>query len=140
VRYLLYLRGDGEEPGYSLVADDYQPQASETVVSESPEGKVWDASSSSLRERTAAEELSNAKASKEAELRDAADGWYQGSVRAFEGAIVIAKYGRSGLTALNAEERAIFDEMNANYSRLKQLVSQVRAATTVAEVEGISWT
>jgi hypothetical protein len=41
---------------------------------------------------------------------------------------------------LNAEERAIFDEMNANHTRLKNLIGQVRAATTVGEVEAISWT
>jgi hypothetical protein len=84
--------------------------------------------------------LAEAKVNKEAELRDRADSWYQGSVRSFEGAIVTAKYGRSGLTALNAEERAVFDEMNANYTRLKNLIGQVRAAATVSEVEAIFWT
>jgi hypothetical protein len=140
VKYLLHLRGDGEEPGYSLVADSYEALEDEVVVDEEPSSKVWDAATQSLRYRTPSEDLQAAKASKEAELRDAADGWYQGSVRAFEGAIVGSKYGRSGFTALNAEERAIFDEMNANYTRLKDLISQVRAATTVSEVEGISWT
>ncbi len=47
--------------------------------------------------------------------------------------------GRSGLTALNAEERAIFDEMNANYTKLKNLIVQTRAATTLSEVEAIQW-
>jgi len=41
---------------------------------------------------------------------------------------------------MRGEERAIFDEMDANYTKLKSLVGQVRAAATVTEVEGISWT
>jgi hypothetical protein len=89
--------------------------------------------------KPAAEILTEARASKEAELRGAADGWYQENVRSFEGAIVTAKYGRSGLTALNAEERAVFDAMNANYTKLKNLIVQARAAATLGEVEAISW-
>jgi hypothetical protein len=88
----------------------------------------------------AATSLPQVRLRKEAELRDAADSWYQGSVRSFESAIVTAKYGRGGLTALGTEERAIFDEMNANYTKLKNLIGQVRAATTVAEVEAVVWT
>jgi hypothetical protein len=120
--------------------EDADSEAGEVAVDEMPApGAVWDASSGELRERTAAEELERARKEKEAGLRDAADGWYQGSVRAFEGAIVTAKYGRSGLTALNAEERAIFDEMNANYTKLRNLIGQVRAATTVQDVESVEW-
>jgi hypothetical protein len=141
-RYLLHPRGDGEEPGYSLVADDYEASVGEVVVDEDPSGKVWDGPVGELRARTASEDLAYAKAQKEAELRDAANAWYQSSVRGFEGAIVAAKYGRSGLTALNAEERSVFDEMNANYTKLKNLIGQVRdpATDTVAEVEAIAWT
>jgi hypothetical protein len=101
----------------------------------------WSAASLAWVEgKPAADILTEAKANKEAELRDAADSWYRANVRSFEGAIVTAKYGRSGLTALNAEERAVFDSMNANYQRLKDLIVQTRAATTIAEVEAISWT
>ena len=60
-------------------------------------------------------------------------------MRSFEGAIVVAKYGRSGLTALNTEERAVFDAMNANYTKLKNLIVQARAAATVEALEAIAW-
>jgi hypothetical protein len=89
--------------------------------------------------KPSAEIFEEAKAQKEAELRDAATGWYETNIRSFEGSIVVAKYGRSGLTALNAEERVVFDGMNASYTRLKGLIVQVRGATTVAEVEDIRW-
>jgi hypothetical protein len=81
--------------------------------------------------------LEAVQAAKEAELRDAADAWYRQNVRAFEGAVVIHKIDR-GL-ALNAEETAIRDAMTANYTKLKDLIAQVRAAQSLAELEAVSW-
>jgi len=137
-------RIDGE--GYFLedvLLDDTQPLPIRTIEARPPEGfyrprwtgepPVWEEG------KPAAEILTDAKAQKEAELRDAADQWYQADVRSFEGAIVTAKYGRGGLTALSTEERAVFDEMNANYTKLKNLVASVRAASTVEEVEAVTW-
>jgi hypothetical protein len=58
-------------------------------------------------------------------------------VRVFEGTIVAAKWAKN--QALNAEEQAIFTDMNANYTRLKNLISQVRSASTVEAVLAVSW-
>jgi hypothetical protein len=143
MRYLVFANENAPGGfGFELVPDDYQPQAGEVLVDErpDPETSVWDPATSTLRPRTTAEQLAEAKALKEAELRDAADSWYQRSVRSFEGAVVIHKIDR-GL-ALNAEEQAIRDAMNANYQKLKNLIGQVRdpATDTVAKVEAISWT
>lgn len=138
MRYLLHLRGDKQEPGCSVVSDDYRQIGGEVVVDSSPEGKVWDAASQTLKERTSAETLSHAKAMKEAELRDRADAWYQGNVRGFEGAVVVHKIDRS--QALSSEEQAIRDEMNTTYSKLRTLIGTVRAASTVEEVQAVTWT
>jgi hypothetical protein len=128
-----------------VLLEDGAPLPASTVASRPPEGfhrPRWNgepAGGAWVEGKPAAEIFEEAKAQKEAELRDAADAWYQSSVRSFEGAIVTAKYGRSGLTALNAEERSVFDEMNANYTKLKNLIGQVRAATTIGEVEAVQW-
>jgi hypothetical protein len=125
-----------------VLLEDGEALPAECVATRPPEGfysPLW-TGSEWTEGKPAAEILTEARASKEAELRGAADGWYQENVRSFEGAIVTAKYGRSGLTALNTEERAVFDAMNANYQKLKNLIVQVRAAATLEEVEDISWT
>jgi hypothetical protein len=106
---------------YEVLVEDLPPDVEEAV---------WDGAAGTLRAGTTTEELAEAKRLKEAELRDTADAWYQANVRSFEGAIVTAKYGRSGLTALSAEERVVFDEMNANYTKLKNLIGQVTQWTT----------
>lgn len=130
---------DGEPVGYRAVRDQDDADNPTLVFDAIPEDAVWDATSMKPRQRTATELLQDAKDEKEAELRDAANNWYRQNVRGFEGAIVVGKYGRGGLTALSAEERTVFDSMNANYTKLKSLVASVRSAANVAEVEGISW-
>jgi hypothetical protein len=125
-----------------VLLEDSEALPVECIATRPPEGfytPQW-TGSEWTEGKPAAEILVATREAKEAELRGAADSWYQANVRSFEGAIVTAKYGRSGLTALNAEERAVFDEMSANYTRLKGLITQVRAAATVEELEGISWT
>ena len=131
---------DSQPIGWNYRATGEECEGGEVYVEELSTGDVWDAASQDLRARTAAETLADARSDKEAELRDAADSWYQANVRSFEGAIVTAKYGRSGLTALNTEERAVFDLMSANYTRLKNLIVQARAAATVEALEAIAWT
>jgi hypothetical protein len=84
-------------------------------------------------------DLAEVKTFKESELRDAHEANHQATIRGSEGTIVAAKYGRGGTAALSAEERAVFDEMNANLTKLKSLVSQVRAASTVEAVLAIQW-
>jgi hypothetical protein len=140
VPYVLENLTDGQEPSVRAIGSADDAPEGAVVVEEAPlAGWIWDAAAKAMRERTQTEALSYARAQKEAELRDAADAWYRGNIRSFEGAIVTAKYGRSGLTALNAEERAIFDEMNANYTKLKNLIGQVRVAASLEDLEGISW-
>jgi hypothetical protein len=138
--YALMNPKDGETVSYRTIEDEAEATAVEVVVEEAPDGKVWDSATASLRLRTGAESLEEAKAAKEAALRDQADSWYQANVRSFEGAVVTAKYGRGGLAALSAEERSVFDAMNQNYERLRTLVGQARAASSEEELEGISWT
>jgi hypothetical protein len=127
-----------------LLADNAALPSSEYVESRPPQGfhkPKWDGTrepAAWVEGKAAAEIFLEAKASKEAELRDAADSWYRMNVRAFEGAVVAAKWAKG--QALLAEEQVVFNDMNASYTRLKSLISQVRAATTVAEVEAISWT
>jgi len=147
--YAIHKRGaeappeDGQPVGWHGVGDTDELMPYEAYLQDIPEGlsePLWDSASQKLRASTQAEILADARSDKEAELRDAADSWYQANVRSFEGAIVTAKYGRSGLTALNTEERAVFDLMSANYTRLKNLIVQARAAATVEALEAIAWT
>lgn len=63
--YLIHPRGEAMEPGYTLVADDYEPQPGEVVLQVPPEtGEVWDAAAGALRPRTEAEELERGKVEK----------------------------------------------------------------------------
>jgi hypothetical protein len=107
-----------------------------------PEGfhaPKWSGSSEAWVEGKPTSEIFNdAKMAKEADLRNAAERWYRENVRAFEGAVVIHKIDRG--QALSAEEQAIRDAMTANYQKLRTLVAQVRAATTLEEVEAVTWT
>lgn len=118
-----------------------QPLPEDAIESRPPEGfyaPKW-TGSEWIEGTDATSLLASHKETKEQELRNAADAWYRENIRSFEGAVVVAKYGRGGLTALSTEERAVFDSMNANYTKLKGLVSAVRVATSVAEVKGITW-
>lgn len=72
-------------------------------------------------------DLSEVKAWKEAEIRDTADAEYKMYVRSLEADVTVVKIALN--RALNAEEQAVRDEMQARYQRLKQTVAQVRAAT-----------
>ncbi len=100
---------------------------------------VWPQGEAAPRESSTAEALEKARTEQENIVRDAANAHYEASTRSFEGAIVAAKYGRGGLPALNAEERIVFDAMNADYTRLKSLVVQIRAAATVEAVRAVVW-
>ncbi len=100
---------------------------------------VWPNGAPTPRLPTSTEALEKAREEQEGIVRDAANAHYEASTRSFEGAIVAAKYGRGGLPALNAEERIVFDAMNADYTRLKSLVVQIRAAATVEAVRAVVW-
>ncbi len=101
-------------------------------------GKIWD-DANGPRDPTAVEALQKARVDREKLVRDAANAHYEATTRSFEGAIVAAKYGRGGLTALNAEERIVFDTMNADYVRLKGLIVDIRQATTIEAVRAVVW-
>lgn len=139
---------NGQTPAYDWTDNsNYQPQAGEILVSdtafhlliEQPYGApVYDPTlTPPLRLRTAAEKLALAKKRKEDELRDAANGWYTTNVRAFEGASVMYKIDRG--QALTVEEQAIRDSMTANYTTLRSKITQVRNATTEAQVVAVTW-
>jgi hypothetical protein len=99
----------------------------------------WDPQANALRAPTEQEALLSARTEQEALVRDAANAHYEATTRSFEGAIVAAKYGRGGLSALNAEERIVFDAMNADYVRLKGLIVDIRQATSVEAVQTVVW-
>lgn len=98
---------------------------------------LWDDEIGEPRQPTATEVLAAAKEEQEDLVRDAADAEYRSRWRAFEGAVVTHKAAK-GL-ALNAEEQAIFGGMQANYARLRGLVAQIRAASSVEGVREITW-
>lgn len=136
--YALSNLVDGQKPSWHYIADNSEAGAGEVVVQARPtETQVWDAATSSLMTATAVQALSYAKNQKEAQLRDAADDWYEREVRGFEGVVIAAKYGRG--TPLSAEEQAVFTGINTQYAKLKDLITQVRAATTLAQVDAIRW-
>lgn len=74
-KYLLINPQDGKEPGYVAAPPGYAAKPGETVVSEVPQGWVYDATGKRLRPRTDAELLAKARAEKRAEMdaRAAAD-------------------------------------------------------------------
>lgn len=98
---------------------------------------VWDESTGAPRAPTQAEELTNAKAEQENLVRDAANAEYLAKVRAFEGAVIAAKWAKG--VPLNADESQIFNGMSNGYSRMSNLVSQIRLATTIEAVKAITW-
>jgi hypothetical protein len=99
---------------------------------------AW-ATSSGLNPSEFSLDLAEVRAFQEGALRDAHEANHQATIRGSEGTIVAAKYGRGGLPSLNAEERAVFDEMNANLAKLNSLIGQVRAASSVAAVLAVRW-
>ncbi len=100
-------------------------------------GMIWD-DSNGPRNPTSAEALQNARTEQERLVRDTANAHYEATTRSFEGAIVTGKYGRGGLLALNAEERIVFDAMNADYTKLKSLLAQIKTAG-IDTVQTINW-
>jgi hypothetical protein len=137
--YAIQNPTDGKFPSWRAVGEGEDLEADEVLVNEAPvPGEVWDAATQSFRDPTTTEALTEARAAKERELRDAADGWYQANVRSFEGAVVLHKIDRGQV--LSVEEQAVRDQMSSNYTKLKNLIVQTRAATTLSEVEAIQWT
>ncbi len=129
-----------------LVRAQEEPQAGEVEIAIVPgvdpgpqtSSMVWD-DTNGPRNPTSVEALQKARVEQESIVRDAANAHYEATTRSFEGAIVAAKYGRGGLTALNAEERIVFDTMNADYVRLKGLIVNIRQATTIETVRAVAW-
>lgn len=80
-------------------------------------------------------DLAEVKTYKENEIRDLGDLWYRTNIRAFEGAIV----GVKAASNLSGEEQKIKTAMQDNYTRIRQLVSQVRNATTVQAALAVMW-
>lgn len=130
--YLLHLRGDDETPGYSVVADDYVPAAGEVVVDERPEDdEVWDAATGSLRPRTDAETLDEAKARKKKELEAA---FAAECARDFASPWVAV-----GVIAASSNDPRI-EALDMRTDKLESKVNEVEAASTEAEVEAVAWT
>ncbi len=132
--------------GVRFVGDAVAPTTEEVEVQIPPgvdppqwrADKIWD-DANGPRDPTTVEALQKARADQETLVRNAANAHYEATTRSFEGAIVAAKYGRGGLTALNAEERIVFDTMNADYVRLKGLIVDIRQATSVEAVRAVVW-
>lgn len=146
--WLLQHLVQGESPGaYSWVETDHIPAEGEVLVQNDPVGQVWDAATSSVRNRTVDEQaqfeasrLALIKAKKRAELVAAADAAYQAEIPSFAGVVVAAKFVPPGNTQyLNARELTIFNKIQAGYSKVLSLLDQVDAATTTAEVQAIVW-
>lgn len=117
------------------------------LVQDDPAGCVWDATTSSVRERTADEQaqfdasrLAFIKVKKRAELVAAADAAYQTEIPSFAGVVVAAKFVPPGNTQyMNARELTVFNKIQAGYVKVNTLLDAVDAATTVAEVQAIVW-
>lgn len=77
------------------------------------------------------------KVRKERELQLAANQEFVDSEYVFQGIIVGCLWAKG--TALNATEQAIFDSMNARYTKLKNKIAAVRNATTEAQIEAVVW-
>lgn len=142
--YVLTNLTDGQVPGgVRAVSSGYVAGPGEVLVSDaayqSKPGGVWDAATQSLRMPNAAEILERTRARKELELHDAANAEFLDSEQVFQGVIVGCLWAHN--TALNATEQAIFDSMNARYTKLKNKITYVRgAARTQAELDALSWT
>jgi hypothetical protein len=137
--YVLENLADGQHPGVRAIGDASNAPAGAVVVDEAPPaGYVWDAAAQSMRARSAAESLDYAKTLKRREIKASADAEYLDKVSMFDGDIVAGKWGRQ--VALNAYEASVRNTMQDIYSRLRQKIQAVNAATTIAEVEGIAWT
>jgi hypothetical protein len=141
VPYALSNLVNGQVPSARAVAEGYVAGPGEIVLTDAQFMErntwIWDATTQTLRARSASEVLAHAKTMKEAELRDAANSWYVQNVRSFEGAVVVFK-AATGAT-LTAEEVAIRDAMTNNYNTLRTKIGTVRAATALNQVESVVW-
>lgn len=139
--YLLMNLVDGERPGSAYVAAGTTPGPGQVLLEDTDfigkEYWLWDATAGALRAPTGTDALRIAKRRKEVQVRDAANAALSVSTRATEREVVVYK-AASG-AALNADDIAIRDAMTANYNALRAKVAQVRAATTVEGVEGMTW-
>jgi hypothetical protein len=136
--YALENLQDGQRPSVRAIRDAADAPEGTPVVEDVPPGWVWDAAAGQLRARTSSEALGYAKTLKRREIKQAADAEYAEKVSMFDGDVVAGKWGRQ--VALNAYETSVLASMQDIYSRLRQKIQAVNAATTVAEVEAIAWT
>jgi hypothetical protein len=136
--YVLENLTDGQTASVRAIGSASDAPQGAVVVEDVPAGYVWDAATQRLRSRSAAESLDHAKAIKRREIKAAADAEYLSGVSMFDGDIVAGKWGRQ--VALNVYETSVLSTMQDIYSRLRQKIQAVNAASTVAEVEGVAWT
>lgn len=133
---------DGECPGSAMIPDPAERQPDAVVLDYAPEPGVhiWDSALGTVRELTAAEIVSAARAKKKAELVADAEAAYTREIPSFAGVVVAAKFvPPSNTQYLSPAELAIFNKINAGYTRLNSLLSQVDAATTIEQINAITW-
>jgi hypothetical protein len=131
---------DGEPVGSMILQESDEPTEPNAIVVSyypDPERYVWDASTQAIMPISFAQSLERVKKRKRERLVRAADAAYKQEIPSFAGVVVAAKYGRGA--SLSGPEQAVFNKINAGYSRLNDLLAQVDAATTLEEVEQIQW-
>lgn len=143
--YLIHPRGDGREPGWSLVSDGHEPQAGEVLVDEMPvPGEVWDEATGALREKGEAERLAEAKAEKVEAFarRGVADlaPLFTPGVGRDETALLVASHVLAICEALNIAPDPRLTAVVQTGEKALAKKAEVEAAATPEEVEGIAWT
>jgi len=83
-------------------------------------------------------DLSELKGFKESEVRNHASRWYEEHVRGFEGVVVVHKSATGA--ALSQNEGTVRASMQQNYQRVRDLITQVLAATDWRACRNITWT
>ncbi len=140
--YLLLPREDGGV-GYAWVDENYEPAAGEIVLEREPEDdEVIDAGS--LRPKTEAEKLEEAKEHKIGELaRDAIgdlSGLFTPGAGRDETALLVAGHVLSICEALNIQPDPRLTEVVQTGEKALVKKAEVEEAGSVEEVEAVAWT
>lgn len=141
--YLLHPRGEGVEPGWAVVPEDYEPEAGEVLLQRRPEpGEVW--ALGKLRPKQAAELLSEARAEKLDDIAADAIAHLSGLFTEGKGrdevVFLVAGHVLKICQALDITPDPRLSEVVATGTKAMEKKAQVEAATTVEELEGVGWT
>lgn len=140
--YLLYPRGEGKEPGWSMVREDYAPQAGEVVLQSRPEpGKVW--ADGELRPKLAAELLADARAEKLDEIASEAieslSGLFTEGKGRDETMLLVAGHVLQICQGLGITPDPRLSEVVATGTKALEKKEAVLTAATQEEVEAVTW-